>query len=234
MKRKSCLIETIDNFVVTEKNVRKNSVANLKMHRNTIWYHTLLGAEKSCLKEEKIKKIHYKFEDNREMVEEYNVDTQVLLRRAWKVKGKLGGEGKWEVEIGDPLPDMMVNTDSAEIIESKDQPIVSRRNTRINLEWRIRNLPYPIGTYSVEANSDEKCIIVRTTNKKYYKKLQIPELVRLNLPVEQANIQFTHSFHTLIITYKKPQQLLDMDKDWNEELKKVKPVKDIPNECKTQ
>ncbi|KAM3964946.1 protein DPCD [Aphomia sociella] len=204
------------------------------MYKNTIWYKSLLGAEKSCLKEDKIKKIHYKFEDAKEMVEEYNLDTQVLLRRAWKVKGKLGGEGKWDVEIGDPIPDATPNIEVADIVESKDQPIVTRRNTRINLEWRIRNLPYPIETYSISANNEEKCIIVRTTNKKYYKKLQVPELARLGLPIEQANIQSTHQYNTLIIMYKKPQQLLDMDKDWYEELKKVTPIKDVPSECKAQ
>lgn len=93
------------------------------MFRNTIWYRSLLDAEKSCIKEDKLKKIHYKFQDDKEMVEEYNVDTQVLLRRAWKVKGKIGGEGKWEVEIGDPIPDATPYIDGAgaDIMESKDQ-----------------------------------------------------------------------------------------------------------------
>lgn len=79
------------------------------------------------------------------------------------------------------------------------QPILTRRNTRVNLEWRIRNIPYPIETYSISANNEEKCIIVRTTNKKYFKKLPVPELTRLNLPIEQANIQSSHKFNTLVI-----------------------------------
>lgn len=61
-------------------------------------------------------------------------------------------------------------------------------------------MPYPIETYSVSANNEERCIIIRTTNKKYFKRLQVPELDRLNLPLEQANIQCTHSFNTLIVT----------------------------------
>lgn len=204
------------------------------MYKNTIWYKSLLNAEKTCLKEDKIKKIHYKFEDGREMVEEYNVDTHVLLRRAWKMKGKLGGEGKWSVEVGDPIPDATTNTDVLDIIESKDQPTVLKRNTRVNIEWRIRNLPYPIEVYSIKANNDEKFIIISTSNKKYYKKLEILELARVGLPIEQASINASHKYNTLIITYKKPPQLLDMDRDWYEELSKVKPVKDVPSECKTQ
>ncbi|CAG9562451.1 unnamed protein product [Danaus chrysippus] len=204
------------------------------MHKNTIWYKSLLNAEKTCLKEDKIKKIHYKFDDGKEMVEEYNVDTHVLLRRAWKMKGKLGGEGKWAVEVGDPIPDATPIVDGLDITESKDQPTLLKRNTRVNIEWRIRNLPYPIETYSIKANNEDKCIIISTSNKKYYKKLEVPELYRLGLPIEQGNIDATHKYNTLIITYKKPQPLLDMDRDLYEEISKIKPMTDIPNECKTQ
>ncbi|CAK1555398.1 unnamed protein product [Leptosia nina] len=235
MKRKACLIEAFEtDKAVFEKEVLRKYKENNIMYKNTIWYKLLTSAEKTCLKEDKIRKIHYKFEDDKEMVEEYNVDTQVLLRRAWKAKGKLGSEGKWDVEIGDPIPDEVQNIEAVEIMESKDQPIVTRRNTRVNLEWRIRNLPYPIETYCIKANNEEKCVIISTTNKKYYKKLPIPELTRLGLNIEQANIQSSHKYNTLIVMYKKPQQLLDMEKEWYEELNKVKPVKDVPNDCKAQ
>ncbi|KAI5636263.1 DPCD protein family domain-containing protein [Phthorimaea operculella] len=119
-------------------------------------------------------------------------------------------------------------------MESKDQPQLLKRNTRINIEWRIRNLPYPIETYCIAVNNEEKCIVIRTTNKKYFKKLQVPELERLNLPLDQANLHSVHKFNTLIITYKKPQQLLDMEKSWYEELKDVTPIKDGPDNCKAQ
>lgn len=235
MKRKSCLIEPLEeNEQVFKKKQELEGERSLTMYKSSTWYQSLLDAEKSCLKEDQIKKVHYKFKDNTEMVEEYNVDTHVMLRRAWKIKSRLGGEGKWNVEVGDPIPEVTTIIDAADIIEAKDQPVITRRNTRVNLEWRIRNLPYPIETYSISANNDEKSIIVKTTNKKYFKKLNIPELARLNLPVEQPNIQSNHQFNTLIILYKKPQLLLEMEKDWFEELKKVKPIKDIPNECKTQ
>lgn len=118
----SFLCSSVVRFIpLTPEKLRCSQAAHLKMHRNTIWYKSLLGAEKSCLKDEKIKKVHYKFEDEKEMVEEYNVDTQVMLRRAWKVKGKLGGEGKWEVEVGDSIPDATPNNDALDIMESKDQ-----------------------------------------------------------------------------------------------------------------
>lgn len=51
-----------------------------------------------------LKKVHYEFNKNEEMVEEYNLDTGVLTRRAWKRKTNIGGEGDWEIEIGEPEP----------------------------------------------------------------------------------------------------------------------------------
>ena len=36
------------------------------------------------------------------MVEEYDCETDVITRRAWQKKNSLGGEGQWNVEIGDP------------------------------------------------------------------------------------------------------------------------------------
>jgi hypothetical protein len=127
MKRTSNLIEVVDSDCENsfEKKFKANFAKTYQrdtvMYKNTVWYKSLMDAEKSCLKEEKIKKIHYKFDDDKEMVEEYNNETQVLLRRAWKVKGKLGSEGKWAVEIGDPIPDATPTVDVADIIESKDQ-----------------------------------------------------------------------------------------------------------------
>lgn len=43
-------------------------------------------------------------EDGREMVEEYLLETNVLVRRAWKEKGNLRQDLGWKVEIGDPEP----------------------------------------------------------------------------------------------------------------------------------
>lgn len=75
-----------------------------------------------------------------------------------------------------------------------------KRITKTNIEWRIRNLSYPVETYSVTADPDARCLIIRTTNKKYFKKIQVEELDRVNLCPEQKNIDFSHKYNTLIIT----------------------------------
>lgn len=51
------------------------------------------------------------------MVEEYNCETDVLIRRAWRKKSSLGGEGQWDVEIGDP-EEHFLNIDQVLIKES--------------------------------------------------------------------------------------------------------------------
>lgn len=195
----------------------------------TDWFTQLKSAKKSSIVDGNLKKIHYDLENGQELVEEYNLDTCVLTRRAWKRKKELKNDDQWDVEIGDPEP--MFNKDENVLIkENANQPFVSRRNTRINLEWRIRNLPYPIETYVVTVDKDSRCIVVKTTNKKYYKKLPIPDLERLQLLPDQSNVSISHKFNTLIINYKKPQELLDFDKKLWGELSKIQP-KEQPD-CK--
>lgn len=63
-----------------------------------------------------MRKIHYKLPDGKEMVEEYNLETDVLQRRMWKVYDAFRGE-KWEVEIGDPIA-QFDNVESAGITEN--------------------------------------------------------------------------------------------------------------------
>ena len=57
-------------------------------------------------------------QDGREMVEEYHLDTNVLVRRAWREKGKLGQDIGWTAEIGDPEPKNQEHLDSCGIRES--------------------------------------------------------------------------------------------------------------------
>lgn len=71
------------------------------------WLSSLQKAKKSCLVQGNLKKVRYEFANGKEMVEEYNMDTNVLTRRAWKMNNDLGGEGRWTIEIGDPEPEVI-------------------------------------------------------------------------------------------------------------------------------
>lgn len=52
------------------------------------------------------------------MVEEYSMDTNVVVRRAWRVTKKFGEQPQWEVEIGDPEPVFTKEADSIGISET--------------------------------------------------------------------------------------------------------------------
>lgn len=51
-----------------------------------------------------LKKVHYEFEDGKELVEEYDLTTNCVTRRAWRCNKELKGEESWEIEVGDPTP----------------------------------------------------------------------------------------------------------------------------------
>lgn len=183
---------------------------------------SLLNAKKSCLKQNHLLKVHYALPDGREMVEEYDTNTDVLTRRAWKLKNAIGDGDDWSIEVGDPERTVLMK-DGSVIQENSSQvreflvvfflhcvwkvflsqPFIVKRITKRNIEWRIRNMPYPLEVYSVTADADNCSLVVRTTNKKYFKKLSVPDLERANLKPEQDRIKFTHQFNTLIITVSK-------------------------------
>lgn len=48
------------------------------------------------------RKVHFLLENGKEMVEEYNMNTNVVVRRAWKEKNSFGTNVGWTVEVGDP------------------------------------------------------------------------------------------------------------------------------------
>ncbi|XP_015117135.1 protein DPCD [Diachasma alloeum] len=195
------------------------------------WLNVLQKAKKTAIIQDGTRKVHFLLEDGRELVEEYNLETNVVTRRAWREKGKLGQDVGWVVEIGDPEPQKEDNLEISGIRESSSAPFVSRRITKTGLEWRIRNLPYSKEVYSITA--DDGALTVRTTNKKYFKKLNIPDLERVGLKPEQDRISFTHQFNTLVITYKKPPALLDLEKKILNEVMNLKASREGDVQCPT-
>ncbi|XP_044761538.1 protein DPCD-like isoform X2 [Coccinella septempunctata] len=185
------------------------------------WLDQLKNAKKIVSDYESIRTVLYEFKDGRQLEEEYNLQLNVVSRRAWKLKDQLNKE--WNVELGEPP---VVNEDftTIPIKENSSQPYIRKRNTRRIIEWRIRNLPYPSETYIVTCNEEDKSVTVRTTNKKYYKTLKIPELERLGLSPEQSNLSFKYDKVALVIKYIKPIELIEFDKAVIEMVKELKPT----------
>ena len=73
--------------------------------------------------------------------------------RKWK-RPKQFGDGNWEFEIGQPL-ETNFDPQSDMLAPSSQNPIFLRKDTESRFEWRIRNLPYPKETYSVEIDHNK-------------------------------------------------------------------------------
>ncbi|NWX87925.1 DPCD protein, partial [Nothoprocta ornata] len=198
------------------------------------WRERLRAARKAALLQDGKRKVHYLFEDGKEMAEEYEVKTGRLVSRKWREKNALGGFGTWQVEVGDPTSPPMGALESELIKESSSNPVFMRKDTLTSFQWRIRNLPYPKEVYSVSVEKEQRCCVVRTTNKKYYKRFPIPDLDRYQLPLDAAALSFTYANNTLIITYQKPKEILAAEEELQKELKKIKAANEDDNECKTQ
>ncbi|KAL5022629.1 hypothetical protein ScPMuIL_001784 [Solemya velum] len=193
------------------------------------WLEKLKSSQKTCLIQDGRRKIHFTFSDGTELAEEYDAQTWELIIRKWKKKGTLGAAEKWEFEVGEQLGPK--NLEMEGFIESSSNPVFLRKDIKDAFQWRIRNLPYPIDTYSVTVDPDTHTLAIRTTNKKYFKKFTIPDMERTQLPLDEKKINLAHANNTLIITYKKPQEILKMEKVLHEEFKKMKAMKDGDVDC---
>uniref|UniRef100_A0A671TWP2 Protein DPCD n=2 Tax=Sparus aurata TaxID=8175 RepID=A0A671TWP2_SPAAU len=168
------------------------------------------------------------------MAEEYDLKTDELIVRKWRNKSTLGAQGTWQVEVGEPLAGPVTSSDSEVIKENCSNPVFMRKDTKTSFQWRIRNLPYPKDVFSVSVEPSERCIIIKTSNKKYYKKFTVVDLDRSQLPLDGSALSFTHANNTLIVSYKKPKEILTLEQELMKELKKLKGTGDGDVDCKTQ
>ncbi|CAF0744861.1 unnamed protein product [Brachionus calyciflorus] len=195
------------------------------------WLEKLKKAEKTCLFQDGRRKVHYTFPDKTELAEEYNIQTGELLIRKWRRKNTLGAKLPWEFEVGLNTDNQVRANENLDMTESSNNPIFSRQDTVNAFQWRIRNMIYSADNYIVEIDEQQRAIIIKTKNKKYYKKFQIPDLERIEMGLNPKNMSFSHANNTLIITYTKPTEFLSMEKIITSELSKTKASKEGDVEC---
>uniref|UniRef100_A0A7S3YGL9 Protein DPCD n=2 Tax=Lotharella globosa TaxID=91324 RepID=A0A7S3YGL9_9EUKA len=82
--------------------------------------------------------------------------------------------------------------------------------------WRIRNIPYERSVYRLTIDSDRQQIVLRTTNKKYFKRISIPQLqaVGEKLSADPSLLTYTHDNNTLIIQYKKSSKVIQVEAEY--------------------
>ena len=152
------------------------------------------------------RKVHYTFPDEGEMVEEYDLQTDELMVRKRCSKTVLGATSEWVFEVGEPPARMTIENDMMR--PSNANPTLVRKDRVNAFEWRVRNLPYPKPTYSVTVEAEARQLVVRTANKKYFKRIDIEDMDRMRLPLEEESLSWTHENNTLIIQYRKPAEVM--------------------------
>ena len=165
-------------------------------------------------------KFHTVFKDGTEIVEEYSLYSEEIESRRVK-KVSMTGKENWTTEIGEEIK-RNNNEDFLIKVNNDNNPIFIRKDTKENFEFRIRNLKGDADNFLVDIDKDKDEIVIRTKNKKYYKRFNIPDLKRLNLNLNENNLKVNFSNNVLVITYKKPIEILNNEKEIIDEIRKIR------------
>jgi len=168
--------------------------------------------KKLCVRADGRKKVHTTNPDGSELVEEYDEKTDVLLLRKSRKPTTLGGEGEWVFEVGQ-APEKAFDPHSDMMRASSSNPIFLRKDTPEHFQWRIRNLSYPANVYSVSIDHEKQQIVVRTSNKKYFKRIDVVDLGRLGLKLKDESLSWKHQHNTLIISYARPLEVAKAEQE---------------------
>lgn len=155
------------------------------------------------------RRVHTTWQEGPEMIEEFDLKSNELLLRKSRKPTVLGGEGEWVIEVGSVASSRPFDPTKDALAPSSSNPVFCRLDTKDSFQWRIRNLPYPADVFSVTSEGEE--IVVRTSNKKYFKRIEVPDLKRLRLPLDGAAISWKLQYNTLVISYPKPKLVVDED-----------------------
>ena len=172
-------------------------------------------------------KFHTVFKDGSEIVEEYGIYSEELESRRVKKIGMTGKE-QWTTEIGEEIKPR--SNEDFLIKENDNNPLFIRKDTAKEFQWRVRNLKGDADNFMVECDKDKQQIVIRTKNKKYYKRFNIPDLERLNIKLDESLMKVNFVNNTLIISYTKPKEVLEAENEILEEVRRVRAeIKKNPN-----
>ena len=156
------------------------------------------------------RRVNSTYPDGSEMVEEYDINTNECLIRKIKLKREFGASD-WKYEIGHEEAKFDPEADSIKL--NHLNPIFLRKDSEGRFEWRIRNLPYPKEVYSISVDHDKQQIVLRTSNKKYFKRIDIPEMKKLGIQIQDESVSWKYSNNTLLIGYTKPPEVIKAEKE---------------------
>ncbi|KRX01703.1 hypothetical protein PPERSA_01573 [Pseudocohnilembus persalinus] len=178
------------------------------------------------------RRLNYNFDDKSEMVEEYDIKSHEILCRRNR-KPQSFKEVSWNYEIGEaPQKDVSEQL----LIKTNNNPQFIRKDTARDFQFRIRNLQWPEEVYQIEVDEEKQQIIIKTTVKKYYKRFEIPDLIRQGIKLDKSKISKSFKNNTLLISYPKPDPILMREQQMRNEFDKLnkKNPREGEIECVTQ
>ena len=164
-----------------------------------------------------------------------------LISRKWKTPTGLNNnpfatcDNSWEYEIGEVTKHN--TTDNNNTYTSASAQAGSRQNQLMTLNskcptwhmdatkdlllFKVRNCPWPLENYEAVIDDNTQEIILRTKNKKFFKRFKIPALSRLNERPCKTLISLSHANDELVLSYIKPKLLLNIENKEKKELEKA-------------
>lgn len=180
----------------------------------------------------------HKYTDGTERWDEYAVDSGALLVRKWRAASSLAvaGEGLWQLEFGEePSESSRGGSGEMVVAESAAAPFLVNANLPDAWEIKVRNIFYPIETYLLSVDADAQQLVLRTTNKKYFKRISIPALWRANEVLDEGALSMEHRASTLVIRYRKPASIVEAERrELDAVMSAARSAKDGDVACKAQ
>ena len=96
---------------------------------------------------------------------------------------------------------------------------------------------YPADVYQVKVDEEKDEIVIQTSNKKYFKRFEVPDLKRgWIVKLKEENLSWQYGNNTLVVSYKKPQEVLNKELYLRKEFQNMnlKNPKENDIECSTQ
>ena len=135
-------------------------------------------------------------------IEEYQMNTHELISRRLKKKAKLGVSEI--IEVGEPESLKLEG-----MISSNCNPLFLQEDQPDSFVFKIRNLfDFKFEMFSVSVDSEKQELVIRTSNKRYFKRFQIGELVRMEIKLDEKAVKFEFHNSVLLIFYQKPVEVL--------------------------
>ena len=179
----------------------------------------------TAYKTESYKTIVYEEKGGIQRVDICEIDSGKLLATKQREKRTSGAYGPWEWVYGSPV-EQRQDVETMEM--SSKNPIFFRQDTDDEWQWRVRQIPYPANFYNVTVDEVKNQIVIRTTNKKYFKRIDAPEGEKF----DASKLQWAWAYSTLVIRHAKPPRVIAADRDMQKWRKNLPMQKDDDPDCR--